>query len=56
MSSGGLKVTFDLAGGGGVGGGKYGFALLIEKDRGKGFSLNAGVQVQERCSHCMHRW
>ena len=30
MSFGGLKVTFDLAGGGG----KYGFALLIEKDGG----------------------
>ena len=31
MSFGGFKVTFDLAEG------KYGFALLIEKDRGKGF-------------------
>ena len=50
MSFGGLKVIFDFAGV------KHGFAFLIEKDRGKGFTLNAGVQVQERSSHCVYRW
>ena len=49
MSFGGFKVTFDLAGG------KYGFALLTEKDGGKIPTLNARVQVQERLSHRVHR-
>ena len=42
MSFGGFKVTFDLAEG------KYGFALLTEKDGVRFSLLSAGVQVQER--------